>query len=58
LVATGVPLTQVRDLLGHTTVRITERYAHLPPENVRAAVTPLEDDKSRSSHAGKPKVVK
>jgi len=42
LVSAGVPLAEVRDLLGHTTVRMTERYAHLAPENVRAAVALLE----------------
>lgn len=31
LVSAGVPLAEVRDFLGHTTVKITERYAHLPP---------------------------
>jgi hypothetical protein len=45
------PLTEVRDLLGHTTVKMTERYAHLAPENVRAAVTLLEGGWSRSGHA-------
>jgi integrase len=50
LVSAGVPLTEVRDLLGHTTVKMTERYAHLAPENVRAAVTLLESDRSRFGH--------
>jgi integrase len=52
LVSAGVPLTEVRDLLGHSTVKMTERYAHLAPENVRAAVTLLEGHESRSSHVG------
>ena len=42
LVSVGVPLTEVRDLLGHSTIQMTERYAHLAPENVRAAVALLE----------------
>ncbi len=42
LVTAGVPLTEVRDLLGHSSVTMTERYAHLAPENVRAAVEILE----------------
>jgi integrase len=41
LVSAGVPLTEIRDLLGHSTIRMTERYAHLAPENVRAAVEKL-----------------
>lgn len=55
LVSAGVGLTEVRDLLGHTTVKMTERYAHLAPENVRAAVALLEGDRSRFGHAGKNK---
>jgi integrase len=47
----GMPMTEVRDLLGHTTAKMTERYAHLAPENVRAAVTLLEGGWSRSGHA-------
>ncbi|TAM46261.1 MAG: site-specific integrase [Gammaproteobacteria bacterium] len=42
LVSAGVPLPEVRDLLGHSTVTMTERYAHLAPENVRAAVQRLD----------------
>ncbi len=42
LVTSGVPLTEIRDLLGHSSVTMTEKYAHLAPENVRAAVQRLE----------------
>jgi integrase len=52
LVSAGVSLTEVRDLLGHTTVKMTERYAHLAPENVRVAVSVLEGNVSRSGHVG------
>lgn len=52
LVSAGVPLTEVRDLLGHSTVKMTERYAHLAPENVRAAVARLEGSESQFSHTG------
>jgi integrase len=45
LVSDNVPLTAVRDLLGHTTVKMTERYAHLAPENVRTAVAVLDRQK-------------
>jgi integrase len=41
LVSAGVPLSAVRDLRGHTKVRMTERYAHLAPENLRSAVDSL-----------------
>ncbi len=50
LVSSGVPLSEVRDLLGHSTITVTERYAHLAPENVKAAVTRLEDIESRFGH--------
>jgi integrase len=51
LVSAGVPLAEVRDLLGHSTVKMTERYAHLAPENVRRAVAVLEG-RSHSGHTG------
>jgi len=50
LVSAGVALPAVRDLLGHSTVKVTERYAHLAPENVRAAVDVLVT-RSRFGHA-------
>ncbi|WP_369112105.1 site-specific integrase [Methyloterricola oryzae] len=50
LVQAGVPLIQVRDLLRHSTVEMTERYAHLSPDNVRTAVAAL-NGLSRSGHA-------
>ena len=52
LVSAGVPLPEVRDLLGHASITMTERYAHLAPDNVRAAVSRLDGDESRYSHAG------
>lgn len=42
LVSAGVPLTEVRDLLGHASVRETERYAHLAPDRLSKAVEVLE----------------
>jgi site-specific recombinase XerD len=50
LVSAGVPLAEVRDLLGHSTVTMTERHAHLAPENLRAAVHRLEAGVSRFGH--------
>jgi hypothetical protein len=38
--------------LGHGTVKMTERYAHLAPENVRQAVAKIEG-LSRFGHADK-----
>ena len=50
LVTDGAPLAEIRDLLGHSTILMTERYAHLAPENLRATVSRL--DASRSRHVG------
>lgn len=50
-VSARVPLTEVRDLLGHSSVKVTKRYAHLVPENVRAAVAVVSAGESRNGHA-------
>jgi len=42
LVMSGVELIKVRDLLGHTSVKMTERYAHLAPDRLQAAVSVLD----------------
>lgn len=42
LVMKGVDLYTVRDLLGHSSITQTERYAHLSPEKIAAAVQLLE----------------
>lgn len=44
LVTAGIPLPEVRDLLGHAAIRMTERYAHLAPENLKAAVAVLDTE--------------
>lgn len=41
LVIAGVPLQVVKELLGHSSITVTERYAHLAPELVRSAVQRL-----------------
>ena len=43
LVMAGVPLLVVRDLLGHSSIEMTERYAHLAPNQVHDAMRRLED---------------
>ena len=42
LVQVGAPLTEVRDLLGHASIEMTERYAHLAPDRLRRVVAMLE----------------
>jgi integrase len=43
LVTAGAPLSAVRDLLGHSSITMTERYAHLSPDSVRKAVSVLDE---------------
>lgn len=38
----GVPLRHIQQLMGHSTVQMTERYAHLMPEVTRDAVRLLD----------------
>jgi integrase len=46
LVEKGVPLAQVRDLLGHASITTTERYDNQKLENLQAAAAKLENGKS------------
>jgi integrase len=43
LVQQGVPLNTVRDLLGHSSVGMSLRYAHLAPDQRREAVAKLNE---------------
>lgn len=44
LVNKGVDLYVVKEWLGHSTIQITERYAHLAPHKLADAVTALEPE--------------
>ena len=50
MVSEGVSLEALRDLLGHSSVTVTERYAHLAPAKVREAVAVLDAVRSRFGH--------
>ncbi|WP_369681176.1 hypothetical protein [Maridesulfovibrio ferrireducens] len=43
MVQRGTPLYTVAKLMGHSTLAMTERYAHLAPDNLRAAMAVLEN---------------
>lgn len=47
LVSEGVPLNAVQELLGHSTVVMTMKYAHLAPSALRSAVDVLEKAENR-----------
>jgi len=53
LVQSGVPLADVKEVLGHSTIRMTERYAHNAPENCRAAVDRLDALSQNGPSAGR-----
>jgi len=43
LVQSGVDLYRVKELLGHVTITMTERYAHLSPKNFKESTTAIEN---------------
>ena len=48
LVQNGVDLYVVAQLLGHERVEMTQKYAHLRPDNLRDAISVLDN-----THSGK-----
>jgi integrase len=46
LVERGVPLSQVRDLLGHCSIVVTERYDRQVLESLKTAVATLDNGQS------------
>lgn len=42
VVMRGVSLKELQELLGHSSLAMTRRYAHLAPERLRSAVSRLE----------------
>jgi integrase len=43
LIQRGVPLAEVQKLMGHKTIQMTLKYAHLAPGNLEEAIDVLED---------------
>lgn len=54
LVQSGVSLHTVKDLAGHSSITVTEKYAHHAPQQGRRAVDIL-DDWAQNGHSEKPK---
>ena len=48
LVEQGVDLYSVKELMGHGTLAMTERYSHLAPDTLRRAVKKLESSMDKS----------
>ncbi len=42
----GAPLKAIQEMLGHSTIQMTMRYAHLAPEVAREAVELLDQPAS------------
>ena len=55
LVERGVPLAQVRDLLGHASITTTERYDNQKLENLQAAVAQAREREDVRSERRKPR---
>jgi site-specific recombinase XerD len=49
----GAPLKAIQDLLGHATIQMTMRYAHLAPEVARDAVRLLDTNEVRGKTVAK-----
>ena len=56
LVMAGVNLTSVKELMGHKTITMTLRYAHLAPDFQRDAITRLAACRSEKTMANDPAV--
>ena len=57
LVRRGTPLIIVAKLMGHSTTAMTERYSHLAPGDLRAAVAGLETIRAAPAPAPAKKIV-
>jgi len=53
LVEQSVDLYTVKELMGHGTLAMTERYSHLSPDKLRRAVKTLEASMDKTKAGGK-----
>ena len=51
LVATGTNLYEVKELMGHSTLALTERYSHVRNENLEAAVKRMEKAEKKTNQS-------
>lgn len=58
LVSAGIPLREVQELLGHGSIQMTERYAHLSPENLKSAMAVLDRITAQSPHSVENRVLR
>lgn len=54
LVMRGVPLPAVKELMGHSTIVTTMRYAHVAPSTLRAAIEMLNPKTMMATDCGQP----
>src|SRR5665213_1052680 len=52
----GVPMPAIKDLLGHTSIMTTMRYAHVAPSTLRAAIEMLNPKTMLDANFGQPGV--
>jgi len=50
----GVPLTVVKELLGHSTIATTMRYSHVAPSSLRSAIEILNPKNAQIEDFGQP----
>ena len=46
----GVPLKVIQELMGHASIEMTLKYAHLSPETKQNAVQVLDEPQPRTAH--------
>jgi len=52
LAAKGAPIPAIQALLGHSTIVMTMRYAHVAPSTLRSAIDLLNPKNAASAHSG------
>ena len=50
----GVPLPAIKELMGHSTITTTMRYAHVAPSTLRTAIEMLNPKTMMATDSGQP----